>query len=176
VVLASDVTGAGAGVDRLLFGTLVGLTGADLAAGGASAVLALAACASLGRAWLARGFDPEGAAGLGPRGEWVDFALLAVVAACVVAALPAVGALLVASLFVVPAVTARLLTRSVAGLLTAAVAVALVQGLVGLYIAYWLDASPGPAVAATGAAGYGVVALLTAARTHASARPRRVVA
>ena len=50
-----------------------------------------------------------------------------------VAALPAVGSLLVTSLFVVPAAIARQLTGSVPALVAASVAVAAVQGLVGLY-------------------------------------------
>ena len=70
----------------------------------------------------------------------------------VVAALPAVGSLLVTSLFVVPAAIARLFTGSVAGLVAASVGAAAALGLVGLYGSIWLDVPPGPAIAVLGAA------------------------
>src|SRR3954466_6937484 len=66
-VLASNVFRSGAGVDRLLFGSLIGLSagGVWLAAGVVVAVLGLDALA--GRAWLAGTFDPDAAASLGVR-------------------------------------------------------------------------------------------------------------
>lgn len=45
-----------------------------------------------------------------------------------------------------------------------AVAIALAEGVLGLYLAYWIDVSPGPAIAALGAAVYALVALATAVR------------
>src|SRR3954464_14010941 len=65
VILASDVFESGARVDRLLFGTLLGLDTGDLAAAAVGAALALAATVALGPAWLASGFDREGARTLG---------------------------------------------------------------------------------------------------------------
>src|ERR687898_607965 len=62
VVLASDVFESGAAVDRLLFGTLLGLEGIDLALSAAAAALAAIATLTLGRAWTALTFDPESAA------------------------------------------------------------------------------------------------------------------
>ena len=73
-----------------------------------------------------------------------DLALLVIVGVTAVAALPAVGSLLVTSLFVVPAAIARLVTGSVAGLVAASVGVAAALGLLGLYGSIWLDVPPGP--------------------------------
>jgi ABC-type Mn2+/Zn2+ transport system permease subunit len=154
---------SGAAVDRLLFGTLLGLGHGDLAFSAAAAGLALAGTATLGRAWTAIGFDPDSSTSLGLPAARADLLLLGLVAVAVVAAIPAVGALLVTSVFVVPAASARLLADSVRGMLLAAVAVALAQGAVGLYLAYWLDAPPGPAVATLGAGAYALLALGSAA-------------
>jgi manganese/iron transport system permease protein len=164
VVLASDLVGTPAGVDRLLFGTLLGIEPEDLAFAAAAAALALAATLTLGRAWLAAGFDPDGMRSLAIPIRSLDAVLLALVAAAAVAAVPAVGALLVTSLFIVPAATARLLTSSVRSLAAAAVGLAAVESATGLYLAYALDVSPGPAIAALGAAIYIGVALTQAAR------------
>jgi manganese/iron transport system permease protein len=157
-ILASDVFASGAGVDRLLFGSAVALSDADVVVAAAAAALAVAAALVFGRAWAAMAFDPGGAAGLGVPARWADLALLAIVGACAVAALPAVGALLVTSLFVVPAAIARLVTRSVAGLVAASVGAAAALGLLGLYGSIWLDVPPGPAIAVLGTAVYAVVA------------------
>jgi manganese/iron transport system permease protein len=166
VVLASDVFHSGAAVDRLLFGTLLGLGGDDIALSAAAAALALAGTVLLGRAWTAAGFDPEAAFSLGLPSARADALLLALVALAAVAAIPAVGALLVTSLFVVPAATARLMTGSVGALLGGAVAAAAAQGAGGLYLAYWLDVPPGPAVAVLGAAAYATVALALGLRAR----------
>jgi ABC-type Mn2+/Zn2+ transport system permease subunit len=159
VVLASDVFESGAAVDRLLFGTALGLSDADLWVAGGAAALALAATLLLGRAWTAAGFDGPGAGALGLPLRTADLLLLGLIAVAAVAALPAVGALLVASLFVVPAATARLLTRTVPGLLAASVTIAVAQGALGLYVSLWLDVPPGPAVAVVGAVLYALAAL-----------------
>jgi ABC-type Mn2+/Zn2+ transport system permease subunit len=165
-VLASDVYRSGVGVDRLLFGTLLGLSDGDLWLAGAAALAAVVATGALARTWLATGFDPAGAQALGVRAARGDWLLLALLAACVVAVLPAVGALLVSALLVIPAATARLLTGSLPALLAAAVAIAAAEGVGGLLLAYHLDLPPGPAIAIVGGCAFALAAL-------ASAAPRR---
>ena len=167
VILASDVFESGAAVDRLLFGTILGLDTVDLALSAAAAALAAAGTLALGRTWAAVAFDPDGAGALGVPAALADFLLLALVSVAAVAAIPAVGALLVTAIYVLPAASARLLTGSVSGLIALALALALAEGVVGLYLAYWLDVPPGPPVAVLGATTY---ALLAAARGAAHAR------
>jgi ABC-type Mn2+/Zn2+ transport system permease subunit len=166
VILASDVFESGAAVDRLLFGTLLGLDTADLVISAAVAAVATAAAIALGRTWSAIGFDPEGARALGLPAGRADVLLLGLVAVAAVAAIPAVGALLVTAVYVLPAAAARTITGSIRGLVACALALALAEGVVGLYLAYWLDVPPGPPVAALGA----LVCLLATALTHRSAR------
>jgi ABC-type Mn2+/Zn2+ transport system permease subunit len=161
IVLASDLLDTGAAVDTLLFGTLIGLSGTDVAFTAAAAVAALAATFAFGRTWVAAGFDREGARAIGVRVGLADAALLALVAAVAVAALPAVGALLLASVLIVPAATVRLLVRSVPALLAGSVALAAAQGFTAVLIAYELDVSPGPALATLAAGVYALVALAT---------------
>lgn len=152
VVLASDVFESGARVDNLLFGTLLGLDAGDQMAAGVAAVVAVAATLLLGPAWLASGFDREGARTLGAPVAATDALLLVLVALATVTALPAVGALLTTALFVVPAATVRLVARSVPALLIGSVVLGAVEGIAGVYVALWADAPPGPAIAALGAA------------------------
>jgi manganese/iron transport system permease protein len=164
-VLASDVYRSGAGVDRLLFGTLLGLGDGDIWLAAAVAVAAVVGTAALARTWLATGFDPAGAPTLGVRAQRGDWILLALLAATVVAALPAVGALLVSTMLVVPAATARLLTRSIGTLLATGVALAAAEGVGGLLLAYHLDLPPGPAIAIVGGGGFALATLAAGAAT-----------
>lgn len=160
VVLASDVFDSGAAVDRLLFGTLLALGPADLWLSAATAALAALATLGLGRTWAAIAFDPDGALALGLPAARADFLLLALVAVAAVAAIPAVGALLVAAIYVLPGASARLLARTIPSLLAWSAAFALAQGLLGLYVAYWLDLPPGPPVAVIGSLTYAVLAVV----------------
>jgi len=160
VILASDVFDSGAAVDRLLFGTLLAIGPEDLALSAATAVLVALATLALGRTWAAIAFDPDAAPALGLPAARADFVLLALVAVAAVAAIPAVGALLVAAIYVLPGASARLLARTIPGLLAWSAAFALAQGLLGLYAAYWLDLPPGPPVAVIGSLTYAVIAVL----------------
>lgn len=164
VVLASDVLKSGASVDRLLFGTVLAVGPEDLAVAAVSAAGAAAVSVVAGRAWAATAFDPDGARALGLRTERADLTLLLAVAAAAVAAIPAVGALLVTSLLVVPAAAARLVAPSVARLLGLSVVLAAAEAAVGLYGAWWLDVPPGPALAVLGALVYAAAAAVTGRR------------
>jgi ABC-type Mn2+/Zn2+ transport system permease subunit len=165
VILASDVFESGAAVDRLLFGTLLGLDTADLILSAVVALLASLAALALGRTWSAVGFDPDGARSLGLPARRADLLLLAMVAVAAVAAIPAVGALLVTAIYVLPAAAARMLTGSIRGLVACALAIALAEGIAGLYLAYWLDIPAGAPVAVLAA----LVCLVVAAATRSSA-------
>jgi ABC-type Mn2+/Zn2+ transport system permease subunit len=157
VVLASDVFESGARVDSLLFGSLLAISPGDLWAAGAAAAVAALATVTLGS-----GFDREGTRAIGAPVGRIDALLLVAIAATVVTSLPAVGALLTASLFIVPAATARLYATGVTALLAGSVALALAEGAVGAYVALWLDAPPGPAVAVVAGSTFAAAALIRA--------------
>src|ERR687896_710737 len=137
--------------------TFPGLVVAD--ASGVSPTLAGLAVA-LG---YAGGVERTGRAGREP-GEATALTRRALVGGAGVPAIPAVGALLVAAVLVLPGAAARLVSRTVPALLAWSVALALAEGMTGLYVAYWLDLPPGPPVAVLGAVVYAGLALGTAAR------------
>ena len=163
-LLASDVYRSGAGVDRLLFGTLIGLSGRDLTLTAIAAGLALGADAALRRAWLARAFDPEGVRALGLQVTGPERLLLAAVGGAVIVALAAVGALLVSVVLVVPAATVRLVARDLRTLQLGTGALAAAEGVAALWIADSLNAAPGPAMAVLGGIVFAVVAVLARGR------------
>jgi ABC-type Mn2+/Zn2+ transport system permease subunit len=62
----------------------------------------------------------------------------------------------------------RLVARSVPQLLYGSVALAVAEGAVGAYVALWLDAPPGPAVAVLGGVVFAAVALTGASLPRAT--------
>ena len=132
VVLASDVYHSGAGVDRLLFGSLIALTPLDLWLTAAAAVAALLCDAALRRPWLATGFDADGARSVGVRTALADRLLLLALAVAVVVALDAVGALLVTVVLIVPAATVRLFEPALRTQQLATFALAAVEGVLAI--------------------------------------------
>jgi manganese/iron transport system permease protein len=159
VVLASDVYESGAGVDRLLFGSLIALEPLDLWLTAAAAVAALAADGAMRRSWLATGFDPDGARSVGVRTAVADRVLLIAVALAVVVSLDAVGALLVTVVLTVPAATVRLFEPPLRKQQLATFGLAAVEGLLAIVLADAFNVGPGPTLAVIGALVYGAAAL-----------------
>jgi manganese/iron transport system permease protein len=157
-LLASDVYESGAGVDRLLFGTLIGLSDTDLLLTALAAVAALAAGVALRRAWLVRAFDPDGVRALGVPVAWPERILLGAVAAAVIVALAAVGALLVSVVLVVPAATVRLVARDLRTLQLGTGVLAAAEGVAALALADTVNVPPGPAMAVVSGAVFAGVA------------------
>ncbi|MDQ3728901.1 MAG: metal ABC transporter permease [Actinomycetota bacterium] len=162
IVLASDVFGSGSGVDRLLFGSLLAIGDEELLATAVAVVVSLVAVAVWRRTWIASGFDPGIQAALGLRVRIADWALVAVIAIGVIAAVDAVGALLVSAILVIPAATVRLFARSVSSLELGAAALAFAEGFAGLLFAFELDVPPGAAIAALGGLGFALCATVVA--------------
>jgi zinc/manganese transport system substrate-binding protein len=171
VILASDVFHSGSNVETLLFGSLLAIGTTDLVLAGVASVLVLGATLALGRTWLAEGFDAEATRAMGMRSPLPDLALFALIAFASVAALSAVGALLVTALFVVPAATVRLWTRRMLPWQLATTALVAVEGVVGLWISVETDAPPGAAIALVAG---GVFVMAAVARELVLRRGRRV--
>ena len=173
VILASDVFSSGANVETLLFGSLLLVDDADIRLAALAAVVTVAVSALAGRRWLAQGFDPEDAAVSRRERLVLDAALLALIALATTAALSVVGALLVASLFVVPAATARLFTSRMLSWQLASVLLVAAEGTVGLWLSVETDAPPGATIACVAGGVFAVVALGRAVLARA---PRGAVA
>ena len=155
-ILASDVYESGPGVEQLLFGSLLAIGTGELFATGCALALVLAAWGTSRRRWTVVGFDSGSAEALGLRAGGSELALRLAIVISVVAAIDAVGALLVSAIIVIPAATARLFARSVRSLEVGAGLLALAEGLAGLVLAFELDVPPGAAIAVLGGVIYAV--------------------
>jgi len=157
-VLVSDVSDPGVGANTLLFGSLLAVADADVARSAIVAAAALVVALVAGRAWLGIAFDRGTARAARLPVRSLDAALLVLLAAAVAVSVSIVGSLMITGLFLVPAATARLVTRRVWTLQALAVALAAAEGAAGLWIAFRLDAPPGACIATLAAAAFVVVA------------------
>lgn len=161
VLLASDVFHTDAEAERALFGSLLAIGPEQLRFSTVALALTLLAALRFRPAWLAGGFDPASSRSLGlPAGA--DLALVVVIAVAAVASIDAAGSLLVAAILVVPAATVRPFAHSVATLELSAGALALLEGIGGLLIAFHLDVPPGAAIAVLGGVAFTLALVLRA--------------
>jgi manganese/iron transport system permease protein len=136
VVLISRTRGFTADLTVFLFGRVLAVDRADLVQTLAVAAVAALVLAVLHKELVLRAFDPEGAAAMGyPTGR-LDLVLNLLIALVVVAAVEAVGTVLVIALIVVPAAAARLLTDRVAAMTALASLLGAAGGWLGLAVSY----------------------------------------
>src|SRR6266508_354701 len=141
------------------FTALLLVGGQDLVVAALTTVAVVVLSAVLGRRWLAVGFDARNARSLGARSSLSELVLLALVAVSVVAALSTLGALLVSALLVVPAATARLWTTTLRSWQLASVALAAVEGIVGLWVSVEANVPPGAAIAVLAGGAFAIAAV-----------------
>lgn len=133
-------------LDHILFGNMLGVGAQDLWTAGLIAAGVVLIFSVKWRDFLVYSFDPAQARMIGLRTEWLHYGLLAILSACIVAMLSSVGIILSVAYLIAPGAIAFLLTRRFAAMLVTSVAVALIAGIVGIYVAFWLDAGPAPTI------------------------------
>ncbi|MBB4745019.1 ABC-type Mn2+/Zn2+ transport system permease subunit [Actinoplanes octamycinicus] len=136
VALVSRKPSYTADLTAFLFGRLLTVSPAQVAATAVLVALILAGLAMLARALLFRAFDPAGAAAAGYRASWLDLWLNVLVALVVVATVQAVGTILVVALLVVPPAAARLVSTRPIPIVLLSTALILLAGPLGLWLSW----------------------------------------
>ena len=128
-------------LDHILFGNILGIEPRDLiescVVGGITLVIVIA----LRRDLLLFCFDANHARAIGLPTNFLYYLLLALLAATIVAALKAVGIILVIAMLVTPGCIAYLLTDRFSRMLWIAGGSAVFSSLAGVYISFFLNAS-----------------------------------
>jgi ABC-type Mn2+/Zn2+ transport system permease subunit len=158
VALVSRRSSYTSDLTSFLFGRLLTVTPRQLAETAVVAVIVLLALAIGSRALLFRTFDPAGAEAAGFRIARLDLWLNLLVALVVVAAVRAVGTILVVALLIVPAAAARMVTDRLAAMAVLGTVLIAAAGYLGL-LASWTASLNGVALTSASA----VVLLLVAA-------------
>ena len=139
-------------LEELLFGDLLGISGADLLAAAALSVATAGALAAAHRPLAIAAFDRPAARSLGaPAARW-EAALLALLGLGTVAAAPGLGSLLLVALVIAPGAAALRVTRRLPAALAVAAGIAVAAGVAGLALSYYADLAAGASVALCAAA------------------------
>jgi ABC-type Mn2+/Zn2+ transport system permease subunit len=136
VILVSRRTSYTSDLTAFLFGRLLTVTPRQIAETAVLAAVILIALAIGARALLFRAFDPAGAAAAGLRIGWLDLWLNVLLALVVVAAVRAVGTILVVALLIVPAAAARMVTDRLAPMALVGTVLVLAAGYLGLLLSW----------------------------------------
>jgi manganese/iron transport system permease protein len=139
VVLVSRRTGYTSDLTAFLFGRVLTVTQEQLAQTAVVTILVVGLLAALRRPLMLRAFDPEGARAAGVPVSLLDLVLNVAIALVVVAAVRAVGTILVIALLIVPAAAARALSDRLVAIVPLACLIGAAAGWLGLAASY--DAS-----------------------------------
>jgi manganese/iron transport system permease protein/iron/zinc/copper transport system permease protein len=151
-------------LEAALFGSILGVSTADVWV--VAGVTALAAAVVFGayRPLLFTTFDPEVAEASGVRTARVDAVLMLMLAVAILASMKVLGVVLVAAALVIPAVVARMLTDRFGRMLWLSSGIGAACGFVGMNLSYHLDVSSGATIVLVAAALFGVVFAVTGRR------------
>ena len=131
---------------HILFGNMLGVTWADIAETALIALPVIAIMLLKRRDFLLHAFDPGHARAIGLPVRALHFGLLALLALTIVAALKAVGIILVVAMLVAPGAIGYLTSRRFDLMLLVAIASATASSVAGTILSFHLDAATGPCI------------------------------
>jgi manganese/iron transport system permease protein len=170
VVVVSRSDSYQSSLTALLFGRILSVDARQVAETAILAVAGVGVLVALHKELLLRAFDPAAGAAMGYPVRRLDLVLDLVVALAVVAAVRAVGTVLLVAFLVTPAAAARLWCRRVPAMMVAAAGLTAVSGWLGLAASYeasvnhGLRLASGALVVVAITAGFLVVAAATRLR------------
>lgn len=149
IVVLSTAPGYGGSLESFLFGSILGISDADVVSVAVIGALLLAATGLLGSRFTAIALDREQARAVGLPVFWLDLALHVMVTLAIVISLQAVGNVLVLALLVTPAASARLLTDRLGAMVLLAPLIGAGGSVLGLYLSYAFDLAAGGLIVLT---------------------------
>jgi len=151
-------------LDHILFGNILGLSAAQIWETGALSLVVLAVILALRRDLFLVCFDPTHARALGLSVRGLTYLLLILLSLAIVAAIQAVGLVLVIAVLITPGATAQLLTRRFDWMIVVAVVVSVGSALAGVYLSYFIDGAPAACIVLVQALVFAATLLLAPGR------------
>ncbi|PSW47694.1 metal ABC transporter permease [Photobacterium kishitanii] len=133
-------------LDHILFGDPLGVSWRDI---GEATVITLAVILFSifkGKDLLVFIFDHQHAQAIGLPTKVLHYSLLALLSLTIVAALKAVGMILVISMLIAPGATAFMLTRRFQTMVVLALFISVANAFLGMYLSFFIDSAPGPTI------------------------------
>jgi manganese transport system permease protein len=152
-----SVTPSHTDLNHIIFGNVLGVSAADLRQVAALGAVCLGALIVARRDLTLWAFDANHARAIGLNPGRRRALLLGILAVTCVVALQVVGVILVVAMLIIPGATAHLLTNSMSRMLVIAPCIATACSLVGMYISFWADTSPGGMIVLSQGIAYAIV-------------------
>lgn len=156
-----SVTPSQTDLNHIIFGNILGVSADDLVQVGVLAAIAFVVLMLKRRDLTLFAFDPAHAFAIGLSPRLLGALLLGMLALTAVVALQVVGVILVVAMLIIPGATAHLLTDRFGTMLLIAPILSASASVVGIYLSYWLDASPGGLVVLVQGAVFALVYLFS---------------
>lgn len=159
---------------ELLFGDPLSVSSTELVATAVVAATVVAALAAGRRALTLVAFDPGVAGAFGFSHRRAELALLAMIGLATLAAVQALGNLLVVAILIAPAAAALVASRRIAIAMPLAAVLAALAGFAGLTLSYRIDVAAGATIAAVAVAEVAILAIVasTIDRIAGAGNPR----
>ncbi len=149
------------GIEATVFGSVLGVSTADVwIIIGVAVVTTIAVCVWY-RPLLFTTFDPDVADVFGVRTARMDALLMLLLSFSIMSSMKVLGVTLIAAALVIPPVVARMLTNSFAKMLVLSTTLGALAGVSGMYLSYHLDISSGAAIVLVNFAVFVVVYAVT---------------
>ncbi|AXK39981.1 metal ABC transporter permease [Crenobacter cavernae] len=145
-VLIVSKSGSNVDLMHILFGSVLAVDSAALVLIASVATVTLFTLAVIYRPLMLESLDPVFMRAVGAKGGLWHLLFLMLVVLNLVAGFQALGTLMAVGLMMLPAITARLWSHSVGGMMLTSVSVAFASGLGGLLLSYHFELSSGPAI------------------------------
>ncbi|MGR5110548.1 metal ABC transporter permease [Vibrio jasicida] len=136
----------GVHLDHILFGDALGVSWADIIEAAIVALLGVLFAVFKGKDLLVFVFDHQHAQAIGLPVKFLHYGLLSLLSLAIVAALKAVGMILVIAMLIAPGATAFLLTRRFHTMVLLALCISLLSAFLGVYLSFFIDSAPAPTI------------------------------
>lgn len=151
-------------IDATVFGSVLGVSQADMWGVIAVAVATAVIVVAFYRPLLFTTFDPEVADVSGVNTARIDALLMLLLSFAILSSMKVLGVTLIAAALVIPPVVARMLTDSFNRMLVLSTSIGGASGLVGMYLSYHLDISSGATIVLVDFAIFAVVYAIAGSR------------
>lgn len=158
-------------LSHILFGNVLGVTDSEMLQTLIIAAVVTMAIILKFKDLMLFCFDPVQAKVIGLPVRFYHYALLCMLALTIVAALQAVGVVLVVAMLITPGITAFLLCKTLTKMLVVSVTTSLFAAISGTFISFYIDAATGPTIVLVQAAIF--LLALTANLLRTSIKPRQ---
>lgn len=133
-------------LSHILFGNVLGVTDDEMLQTLIIAAIVTAVILFKFKDLMLFCFDPIQARVVGLPVRFYHYALLCLLAMTIVAALQAVGVVLVVAMLITPGITAFLLCKTLSRMMMLSVTASLIAAIGGTFISYYIDAATGPTI------------------------------